>query len=153
MARSVTRDSTRAKRAHLRRNRFAGTYSLRFAGFGLGPQSESFHLTGVGRIKLHANKTVSGSQYSSLCPISTGLNSSVFLHAKYNLEGTYAIDADGTGTVSIDFVMDEKVVQKDVFRVVASNAAGRHFWIISTHPTKGGNDVLELVSGEAVRLR
>jgi hypothetical protein len=156
MARTTagTSKTASANQAALQHNRFAGTYSFRFAGFGLGPQSESFHLVGVGQMHLNVAGTLSGTLYSSECPITTGAGgpSSVFEYETFQLAGTYAISAHGSGTVSIDFVQKGNVVEQDVFRVAPGDAAMTRFWLISTHPTVGGTLVPELVSGEAVRL-
>ena len=134
-------------------SRFAGTYSIRFSGFGLAPQGESFHLAGVGRLHLDAAGALSGSQHSSLCPITPGTASSpVFQYETFQLAGTYAIAADGAGTVSIDFMQNGTIKQKDVFRVEPGDGAMTRFWLISTCPTVNGKVVPELVSGEAIRL-
>jgi hypothetical protein len=136
------------------KNRFVGEYSFRFSGFGRGPQAESFYVAGVGRMTLKAHGILTGSQFSSECPMTNGLtgNPPQFLHSEFDLSGTYAIGRDGAGTASVSFSKDGKVVQTDVFQLVATDVKGTRFWLISTKPTVSDFPVPELVSGEVVRL-
>ncbi len=153
MARKAKTTSANSPVSH--HSRFAGTYSIQFSGFGLGPHCESFHLAGVGRLHLDAAGALSGSQHSSLCPTTPGAAGSPplgFQYGTFQLAGTYAIGADGAGTVSIDFLQNGAIQQTDVFRVEPGDAAMTRFWLISTCPTQRGKVVPELVSGEAVRL-
>jgi hypothetical protein len=135
-------------------SRFAGNYSIRFGGFGLGLQGEAFHIVGVGQLRLEVSGALSGSQHSSVCSITAGSTGAppFFLYETFQLEGKYAIHADGTGTVSIDFVQKGTIKEKDIFRVVPGDNAMTRFWLISTKPTVGSKVVPELVSGEAIRL-
>ena len=84
-------------------------------------------------------------------PWGRGLAPLGFQYGTFQLAGTYAIGADGAGTVSIDF-QNGAIQQTDVFRVEPGDAAMTRFWLISTCPTQRGKVVPELVSGEAVRL-
>jgi hypothetical protein len=154
MARKAMRKTISPKRP-ARRNRFAGKYSFRFAGFGRGPQAESFYVAGVGRMDLHVGGGLSGTQYFSECPMTNGGVGAPpsFQHGTFQLVGKWNIARDGTGTVSIDFMQGGNIIESDVFRVVSSDAAATRFWLISTNPTVGGVVVPELVSAEAVRLR
>ncbi len=152
MARSTKTASGSHSAADLR---FAGAYSVRFSGFGLGPQGEGFYVAGVGQLQLDIAGALTGNLYSSLCPMTTGLPGTpaqAFLTEVYQLGGTYNIGGDGTGTVSIDFMQGGAIQETDVFRVVPGDAAMTRFWMISTQPTQQGAIVPELVSGEAVRL-
>jgi len=154
MARKVMRNTISPKRP-ARRARFAGKYSFRFAGFGRGPQAETFYVAGLGRMELHVGGGLSGTQDFSVCPMTNGSVGAppVFQHGTFELMGRWNIARDGTGTVSVDFMQGGNIIESDVFGVVSSDAAGTRFWLISTHPTVGGVVVPELVSAEAVRLR
>ena len=151
---AATRSRKATNRMANSSNSFAGMYSFRFSGFGRGPVAESFYVAGVGRMTLNADSSLTGTLFSSECPMTNGLTMKPpgFLHLEFDLSGTYAIDSDGTGTATVSFSRGGNEVQADVFQLVAADAAATRFWLISTKPTFGGAAVPELCSGEAVRL-
>lgn len=134
---------------------FAGVYSFRFAGFGRLPAKNAFHVTGVGRLVLHIDGTVSGEQVSSSCPMTeaTTGNQGVFRSLSFTLSGSYLVGASGIGTVTLNFSLAGQVVQSDVFAIVATDIGATRFSLISTRPKNAAGAIVEeLVSGEAVRV-
>lgn len=154
MARSTVRRAAPAKRPG-RRNRYAGSYSFRFSGFGVGPQAESFHVTGLGRLELKRDNSLTGVQFSSECPMSIGMGQpSKNFGLTFNLTGRYDIDNSGIGHADVVFRDPQgNPIQSDTFKLVAADRAATRFWLISTNPMLGGTGVPELASGEVIRLR
>ncbi len=77
-------------------------FSFRFSGFTMDANDTPFHLTGIGWFSLDGQGNLTGfAQTSSTTQIAR--QGGVHKYSQYTLNGTYAVNANGTGTAIIDF--------------------------------------------------
>ncbi|HMA71576.1 MAG TPA: hypothetical protein VKP67_08825 [Xanthobacteraceae bacterium] len=134
---------------------FAGEYSFRFGGFAVGPDERLYHIVGVGVFHLSDSGNLLGEHQSTIMALAGP--KAATKHSHYFWKGTYVINANGTGTLSVDFhpgSADSPANLHDDFSLVLSETPDR-FWFISNGPKIMPEDksVPEMVSAEAVRIR
>jgi len=137
----------------------AGTYAFRFSGFSMlalsppPPPPVPYYLVGVGLITLRRDGTLVGQQTSSTTPMAG--NQAAILVCNYTLDGTVAVNPNGTGTASITFTPSSSssdcAQEEGTFSLVV--AGSNSIWLISTGATlPDGSSADEVVQIEAVRI-
>jgi len=141
---------TAPKHKSFNARRIAGQFSFRFSGFTMDANDTPFHLTGIGWFSLDGQGNLTGAQTSSTTQIAR--QGGVHKYSQYTLNGTYAVNANGTGTAIIDFTTKTpgSVPMQGYFDLMM--AGSNRFWFMSTKEIlSDGSAADEVVSGEAVK--
>ena len=133
---------------------FAGDYSFRFGGFAVGPDERLYNIVGVGILHLSDSGKLIGEHQSTIMHLAGP--KAATKHSRYFWKGTYVINRNGTGTLSVHFHpddVDSPADLQDDFSLVIRESSDR-FWFISNGPKILPEDraVPEMVSAEAVRI-
>ena len=143
-------------------------FVFRFSGFSRAPRTgdcaKAYHVVGIGHLTLTADGKLKGRQKSTSIPLQG--SEPKFDNEAFLLEGTYGLEADGSGTAIIDFSIvvggsAGAVVLRGGFDLVFQGdlKSPKTIWLISSRTTDLNPkdpdykmDVDELVSGEAVAV-
>ncbi|HYD74120.1 MAG TPA: hypothetical protein VEF55_13360 [Candidatus Binatia bacterium] len=138
-----------------------GHYAYRFGGFAMKPPAKQYHLVGAGTITLTGNKITGfhSAAYTKLTQYDSVQCGHFRLNGDYGPrkggDGDHDIEATITFTqIETDVNGKPKQVLKGTFALVPAGSDDG-FWLISTgaHHTDTNQAAVELVSGEAIRIR